>query len=335
MSVFKMFPLHCGVETPFVVCIIVSIKKNYSYLSMTKLCLIQTVVISLLVVTGYTAAWFPFNLFVLVGPERIAWYPQYVFFACHSLAMAHTTFNPVIYAWMNVRFRTAFLSVLSRLNLLCPCLLNLCLARNSNSSSFTANQYPFSHTSNHHHSVYIRQQIYGSTAHDSNKSLLQQQQQQQQLQKQKQRNQKNEKASPQSKQQRTYRLTNGSVKSTVDSDPLVLITIPAQNHVDTKTNTNNSPLNHTNKEIGRDKQLTSSQDKLNTSHKADQSGSSSNGIINISNCTVVIGGGGSNNSIKNEFSPPISTSPSVDIMTTAKDEDLMEDESEAESPVWT
>ncbi|ODN06090.1 Neuropeptide Y receptor, partial [Orchesella cincta] len=92
----------------------------------------KTVAMSLAVVAGYTSAWLPLNLWVLVG-HRINWYPQYVFFACHSLAMAHTTYNPVIYAWMNVRFRTAFLSVLSRLP--CPCLLKFCLARNSDSNN--------------------------------------------------------------------------------------------------------------------------------------------------------------------------------------------------------
>lgn len=180
---------------------------------------------SLAVVAGYTLAWLPFNLLVLVGPDRIVWYPHYVFFACHSLAMAHTTYNPVIYAWMNVRFRTAFLSVLSRLNILCPCLLNLCLARNSSPIN-TNSQYPFnSYYNSNHHSLYIRQQIYGSSGHGSNKELQQQHPNNKQLQDP---NNKNAVLSAAAKHRATaaYQLTNGSIKSTLDSDPLVLISIP-------------------------------------------------------------------------------------------------------------
>jgi hypothetical protein len=77
--------------------------------------LIQTVVMMLMVVIGYTLAWLPLNLFQLymVRPSEESPLPhiETVFFSVHWLAMAHTAYNPLIYAWMNIRFRSAFLQV--------------------------------------------------------------------------------------------------------------------------------------------------------------------------------------------------------------------------------
>jgi hypothetical protein len=70
---------------------------------------------TLLVVVGYTLAWLPLNLFQLymVRPSEESPLPhiEYVFFSVHWLAMAHTAYNPLIYAWINIRFRSAFLQV--------------------------------------------------------------------------------------------------------------------------------------------------------------------------------------------------------------------------------
>jgi hypothetical protein len=69
----------------------------------------------LMVVIGYTLAWLPLNLFQLymVRPSEESPLPhiETVFFSVHWLAMAHTAYNPLIYAWMNIRFRSAFLQV--------------------------------------------------------------------------------------------------------------------------------------------------------------------------------------------------------------------------------
>ena len=99
----------------------------------------QTVVMTLAVVAGYTLAWLPLNTFHLVQSimpsvmesdsptyiQRIS----YIFFTTHFLAMAHTTYNPLIYAWINVRFRSAFKAVLSKVH--CPCSRLLCRTINN------------------------------------------------------------------------------------------------------------------------------------------------------------------------------------------------------------
>jgi hypothetical protein len=69
----------------------------------------------LMVVIGYTLAWLPLNLFQLYmvrsSEESPLPHIEYVFFSVHWLAMAHTAYNPLIYAWINTRFRSAFLQV--------------------------------------------------------------------------------------------------------------------------------------------------------------------------------------------------------------------------------
>lgn len=43
------------------------------------------------------------------------WEPMpYVWFATHWLAMSHTCYNPIIYCWMNSRFRAGFCTALGR-----------------------------------------------------------------------------------------------------------------------------------------------------------------------------------------------------------------------------
>ena len=41
-------------------------------------------------------------------------FTPFLFVALHWLAMSHACYNPVIYCWMNPRFRTGFLTALSR-----------------------------------------------------------------------------------------------------------------------------------------------------------------------------------------------------------------------------
>lgn len=67
-------------------------------------------------VAAFTLCWLPFNTFIVVADQ----YPDiyffehimYVWFACHWLAMSHACYNPIIYIWMNSRFRDGFRYVL-------------------------------------------------------------------------------------------------------------------------------------------------------------------------------------------------------------------------------
>lgn len=60
-------------------------------------------------VAAFLVCWLPLNLFIVVSDQ----YPDiynlsgisYVWFVCHWLAMSHTCYNPVIYFWMNAKFR--------------------------------------------------------------------------------------------------------------------------------------------------------------------------------------------------------------------------------------
>ncbi|XP_051171097.1 RYamide receptor isoform X2 [Leptopilina boulardi] len=70
------------------------------------------------VVTVFTICWLPFNVLIL-AVERNESLPRwqgfpFLFTALHWLAMSHSCYNPVIYCWMNARFRAGFLAALSR-----------------------------------------------------------------------------------------------------------------------------------------------------------------------------------------------------------------------------
>ncbi|KAI1291912.1 Tachykinin-like peptides receptor 99D [Halotydeus destructor] len=69
-------------------------------------------------VAVFTICWLPFNTLVLVGDQypEIFFFPNisYVWFACHWLAMSHAAYNPLIYIWMNSRFRQGFRYVLGK-----------------------------------------------------------------------------------------------------------------------------------------------------------------------------------------------------------------------------
>lgn len=69
-------------------------------------------------VTVFTLCWLPFNALIVIGDQ----YPDiyifseilYIWFACHWLAMSHACCNPIIYCWMNSRFRSGFKCVFSK-----------------------------------------------------------------------------------------------------------------------------------------------------------------------------------------------------------------------------
>ncbi|CAG7725731.1 unnamed protein product, partial [Allacma fusca] len=77
----------------------------------------------LTVMVVYTLSWLPFNTLMVCadvqGMDFWSWGPiRYIFFAVHWMAMSHTVCNPIIYCWMNSRFRVGFRSAVSQLPLL-------------------------------------------------------------------------------------------------------------------------------------------------------------------------------------------------------------------------
>ncbi|XP_021924354.1 RYamide receptor isoform X2 [Zootermopsis nevadensis] len=72
-----------------------------------------------IVVIIFTACWLPFNILMVAldnNSDLASWSgTPYLWFAFHWLAMSHSCYNPVIYCWMNTRFRAGFCTVLDRL----------------------------------------------------------------------------------------------------------------------------------------------------------------------------------------------------------------------------
>lgn len=73
----------------------------------------------LTVVSAFTLSWLPLNTLIVVGDEYDAvWQFEhilYVWFTCHWLAMSSACYNPIIYCWMNSKFREGFHYVFRRL----------------------------------------------------------------------------------------------------------------------------------------------------------------------------------------------------------------------------
>uniref|UniRef100_T1J5B1 G-protein coupled receptors family 1 profile domain-containing protein n=1 Tax=Strigamia maritima TaxID=126957 RepID=T1J5B1_STRMM len=63
-------------------------------------------------VTAFTLSWLPFNVLHVVGDQHPGIYTYahiiYIWFICHWLAMSHACLNPLIYWWMNSKFRAGF-----------------------------------------------------------------------------------------------------------------------------------------------------------------------------------------------------------------------------------
>ncbi|TMW43677.1 hypothetical protein DOY81_011243 [Sarcophaga bullata] len=69
------------------------------------------------VVIVFTICWLPFNILILLLNDDVllAWGPlPYFWFAFHWLAMSHSCYNPIIYCYMNARFRGGFLQIIYR-----------------------------------------------------------------------------------------------------------------------------------------------------------------------------------------------------------------------------
>lgn len=73
------------------------------------------------VVVIYALCWLPLHCITLVGDAHPSvWqfpYIQTVWIACHWLAMSNCCYNPIVYFWMNAKFRQGFRTAL----LCCPC----------------------------------------------------------------------------------------------------------------------------------------------------------------------------------------------------------------------
>lgn len=97
----------------------------------------------LTVVSVFTLCWLPLNTLIVVGDEYDAiWqftHIQYVWFICHWLAMSSASYNPVIYCWMNSKYREGFLYVFHRL--LCYPVKDTSLQRNGFSRGTNTTMY--------------------------------------------------------------------------------------------------------------------------------------------------------------------------------------------------
>ncbi|XP_026477418.1 RYamide receptor-like isoform X2 [Ctenocephalides felis] len=71
----------------------------------------------LTVVVVFTVCWMPFNILMVIwtNDESLGGWPPlpYVWFSFHWLAMSHSCYNPIIYCYMNARFRDGFAILLS------------------------------------------------------------------------------------------------------------------------------------------------------------------------------------------------------------------------------
>uniref|UniRef100_A0A182FIQ7 G-protein coupled receptors family 1 profile domain-containing protein n=1 Tax=Anopheles albimanus TaxID=7167 RepID=A0A182FIQ7_ANOAL len=92
-----------------------------------------------IVVIVFTICWLPFNFLMLMKLESSWELLPYFWFAFHWLAMSHSCYNPIIYCYMNARFRSGFILVLHGvpgLQQICCCIRHSppAMARNVGSS---------------------------------------------------------------------------------------------------------------------------------------------------------------------------------------------------------
>ncbi|XP_050051993.2 uncharacterized protein [Dermacentor andersoni] len=90
-----------------------------------RLCVpLQMIKMMITVVTVFMLSWLPLNTYILLSDldpgvnnyEHI----RYVYFVIHWLAMSHASYNPLIYCWMNSKFRDGFCQLFRRSQLCWP-----------------------------------------------------------------------------------------------------------------------------------------------------------------------------------------------------------------------
>ncbi|XP_049845780.1 serine/arginine repetitive matrix protein 1-like [Schistocerca gregaria] len=79
----------------------------------------KVIVMMIAVVTAFMICWLPLNVLLLVvehqpAIEQWAGLP-YLYLFCHWFAMSHACCNPIIYSWLNARFRAGFCLGLSKM----------------------------------------------------------------------------------------------------------------------------------------------------------------------------------------------------------------------------
>uniref|UniRef100_A0A336MR35 CSON005602 protein n=1 Tax=Culicoides sonorensis TaxID=179676 RepID=A0A336MR35_CULSO len=97
------------------------------------------------VVIVFTICWAPFNILLIIlqvsdGPGDLL---PYFWFAFHWLAMSHSCYNPLIYCYMNTRFRSGFITVLHTVPVVRSC---SCLQRCSTRPRSGSNATHLAHT---------------------------------------------------------------------------------------------------------------------------------------------------------------------------------------------
>jgi hypothetical protein len=111
----------------------------------------------IIVVMVFTICWLPINVFIIMGDLNQTIYEYehiiYVWFLVHWLSMSHTCCNPIIYCWMNDKFRDGFRLFASRCTC-CPIFKSKFNNRNKIISRFGTNVSNRTSTSSTNSSIY-------------------------------------------------------------------------------------------------------------------------------------------------------------------------------------